>query len=49
MGYDGVFFKEVNYLVVRYELVKEVCIFQVIFSTLLIVHQEDINHNHNMD
>lgn len=47
MGHSLVLFEEENYLLARYELVKKVRILQEFFPTLLIVHQEDINYNHD--
>ena len=49
MGHSLVFFEKKNYLSAKYELVKEVCIVQVFFLTLLTVYQEVINHNHDVD
>lgn len=47
MGHSFIFFEEENYLLARYELVKEVRISQVFFQTLLTICQEDINHHHD--
>lgn len=48
IGYSIVFFKEKNYLLAKYMLVKRVCINQVFFLTLLTVYQKDINHNNDI-
>lgn len=48
MGYSLVFFKEENYLLAKYELIKKVHILQVFFLTFLTVHQKDLNHNYDV-
>lgn len=47
MGHSLILFEEENYLPAKYELVKEVRISPVFFLSLLTVHQEDINCNHD--
>ena len=46
MGHSLVLFKEENYLLARYDCVKEVRTVEVFFLTLLRVQKEGINHNH---
>lgn len=49
MDYNFVLFRKENYLLVRYELVKKICILQVFFLILLIIYHEDINLNYYVD
>ena len=46
ISHSLVFFEEENYLIARYDLVKEVCTFEVFFLTLLRVQKEGINYNY---
>lgn len=49
MDHNLVLFKERNYLLAKYDLVKKVHTIQVFFLTLLKVQEEYINHNHSTD
>ena len=46
MDRNLVLFEEENYLLARYDLVREVRTVQVFFLTFLRVQKEGINHNH---
>lgn len=46
MDYSLILFEEENYLLARYDLVKEVRTVEVFFLTFLRVQKKGINHNH---
>lgn len=48
MGHNLILFKKDNHLLVNYDLVMEVRIFQVFFLIFLKVYQKSINYNHDI-
>lgn len=48
MSHSLVFFEKENYLLTKYEWVKEARIIQVFFLTFLIIYQKGISYNHDV-